>query len=463
MEKQKSSRKKIIIGIVIAACALLVVYLGISFYFMSHFYFGSEINGINVSGETVEEASQKISSQVGSYKLDLEGRDNLDAQITASDIGLQYNSENKIQELKDNQNPFAWIFHISKSNNSEVTEMTSYDKTKLDECINDLPYFEAKNIVSPKSASLKYENGEFKVIDEVYGTKVNKKALYNAIIKAIADGQRTLNLDEAKCYEEPKYTTKSPKLEQSKQTLENYLKSNITYTIGDNTVNLNKDTIGNWLGVNEDLDPVVSEVKVTDYVTNLAKTYNTYGKTRAFQTTDGGVVQVPGGDYGWAISIPNETEALTQDIESGKTVKRDPKYSQTAVAYGDNDIGNTYVEINMSKQHVWYYKNGQLIADGDTVTGNESKKWGTPEGTYRLKYKEKDATLKGEGYSSKVSYWMPFNGGIGLHDAPWRNTFGGEIYKTSGSHGCVNLPPSVAQKIFNSIDANTPVVCYFEK
>ena len=116
----------------------------------------------------------------------------------------------------------------------------------------------------------------------------------------------------------------------------------------------------------------------------------------------------------------------------------------------------------MSKQHLWYYKNGQLIVEGDIVTGNESKKWGTPQGTYRLKYKEKDATLRGEGYSSKVSYWMPFNGGIGLHDATWRNTFGGEIYKTSGSHGCVNLPPAVAEKIFNNIDANTPVVCYFE-
>lgn len=462
MEKQKSNRKKIITGIIIAACTLFVIYLGISFYFTNHFYFRSEINGINVSGETVDEANKKISSQIGAYKLELQGRDNLDAEITASDIGLQYNSTGKIQELKDSQNPFAWIIHIFKTKNSEVTEMASYDKEKLNKYINELPYFKSKNIVAPKNASLKYDDGEFKVVNEVYGTTVNKEALYKAIVKAIADGKHTLNLEEENCYENPKYTTKSPELAEAKDKLDKYVKTNITYTIGDNTVKLGGDTISKWLGVDNNLNAIINENKVNAYVTNLAKTYNTYGKTRDFKTTSGAIVQVKGGDYGWAISIPNETQALITDIKAGETVKRDPKYSQKAAAYGPDDIGNTYVEIDMTKQHVWYYKDGALVADGDVVTGNESKKWGTPAGTYRLKYKEKNATLKGENYSSKVDYWMPFNGGIGLHDASWRNKFGGEIYKNSGSHGCVNAPHALAEKIFNNIEPNTPVVCYFE-
>ena len=55
---------------------------------------------------------------------------------------------------------------------------------------------------------------------------------------------------------------------------------------------------------------------------------------------------------------------------------------------------------------------------------------------------------------------MPFNGGIGLHDANWRKTFGGTIYKTNGSHGCVNLPPAVAKTIYENISAGDPVLCY---
>lgn len=462
MEKEKNNRKKIITGIIIAVCILLVVYLGMSFYFTNHFYFGSEINGISVSGETVEEANEKISSQIGAYKLELQGRDNLDAEITASDIGLQYNSTDKIQELKDSQNPFAWIIHIFKAKNSEVTEMASYDKQKLNKYINELPYFKKKNIVEPKNVSFKYEDGQYKVVDEVYGTKVNKETLYNEIVKAIANGKHTLNLEEANCYENPKYTTKSPEVAQTKDKLDKYVKTNVTYTIGYNKVNLDGSTINKWLEVNSDLNAIINETKVRNYVTNLAKTYNTYGKTRDFKTTLGTVVKVPGGDYGWAISIPNETQALMEDIRNGETVKRDPKYSQTAAAYGTDDIGNTYVELDMTKQHLWYYKDGVLVAEGDVVTGNESKKWGTPVGTYRLKYKEKNATLKGDNYSSKVDYWMPFNGGIGLHDASWRNKFGGEIYKNSGSHGCVNAPHALAEKVFNNIEPNTPVVCYFE-
>lgn len=107
------------------------------------------------------------------------------------------------------------------------------------------------------------------------------------------------------------------------------------------------------------------------------------------------------------------------------------------------------------------YKNGSLVVQGDVVTGNVSENDATPAGVYRLKYKERNATLKGQGYSSPVSYWMPFNGGIGIHDANWRSVFGGEIYKTGGSHGCVNSPYDLAKTVFENIDAGTPVVCYY--
>jgi len=55
---------------------------------------------------------------------------------------------------------------------------------------------------------------------------------------------------------------------------------------------------------------------------------------------------------------------------------------------------------------------------------------------------------------------MPFNGGVGLHDASWRSTFGGKIYVTGGSHGCINLPRSAAETIYNNISAGTPVLVY---
>lgn len=91
------------------------------------------------------------------------------------------------------------------------------------------------------------------------------------------------------------------------------------------------------------------------------------------------------------------------------------------------------------------------MVESDFVSGNLAKGWGTPAGSYPLAYKQKNAVLKGENYRTPVNYWMPFNNGIGMHDAKWRSSFGGAIYKTSGSHGCINLPPSVAKTIFDNI------------
>ncbi len=139
---------------------------------------------------------------------------------------------------------------------------------------------------------------------------------------------------------------------------------------------------------------------------------------------------------------------------------REPVYKQKAASHGENDYGSTYVEINLTAQHLFFYKDGKLLVESDFVSGNESKGWSTPAGVFPLTYKQRDATLKGETYRTPVSYWMPFNGNIGLHDATWRSTFGGTIYKTSGSHGCVNLPPAVAKTIFENIAAGVPVLCY---
>ena len=124
-----------------------------------------------------------------------------------------------------------------------------------------------------------------------------------------------------------------------------------------------------------------------------------------------------------------------------------------------NDIGNTYVEINLKAQHLWFYKNGKLIADGDVVTGSKTKDHITPAGIYKLKSKLKNFTLKGPGYTVPVAFFMPFNGGIGMHDLGI-TVFGGKVYLTNGSHGCINCPLELAQKIYNNIVEGTPVVCY---
>ena len=126
---------------------------------------------------------------------------------------------------------------------------------------------------------------------------------------------------------------------------------------------------------------------------------------------------------------------------------------------GSRDIGNTYVEVNLTAQHLYFYKDGQLMLESDIVSGKND---GTPTGTYSFTYKERYATLNGENYSSPVSFWMPFSGNVGLHDATWRTQFGGSLYKSGGSHGCVNLPIRVAKTIYENIDAESAAVIVYK-
>ncbi|EKQ55525.1 MULTISPECIES: L,D-transpeptidase family protein [unclassified Clostridium] len=461
MERQIKKRK-LIKSTILISCSFLILYLSVSIYFSKHFYIGSEINSISVSGKTEEEAEEEILSKIKLYTLDLEGRDNMNEQIKGSEIELKYNLGTKIKELKDSQNPLGWFLVIFKPQKYKVSEIVSYNEKLLKDRFDKFSYFDKKKIVEPQNPSLKYTDNGYSIIDEVYGNKINKDILYRKVIDAISTGQEKVNLDSANCYENPKYTSKSQEVINAKNMLNKYTSVSITYSSGGITEILDGATIHNWLNVNENFEITFNKIEIGKYIGKLGEIYNTADKTRNFSTSLGTKVKVSGGTYGWLINKPEEMKELIEIIQEGKSVTKEPIYKQTALYRGDdgNDIGNTYVEINMTHQHLWFYKKGFLVVEGDIVTGNVEKGNKTPEGTFMLEYKQKDATLKGENYRTSVKFWMPFYGNVGIHDASWRGDFGGNIYKTNGSHGCVNAPLYLANIIFNNIEEGTPIICY---
>ncbi|MDG5853365.1 L,D-transpeptidase family protein [Clostridium beijerinckii] len=461
MEMQKNKHKKLLIGIIVSCFTLLAIYLGLAIYFMNHFYFGSTVNCINVSGKTVHEVDEEMPNEITNYTLKLKERGNNEEQVKGNEINLKYNPDGKVQELKDKQNPFNWLMSLLGTNDSTITNVVTYDDELLKKSIDNLSCFNSNNVNEPQNPSFEYTDDGYKITDEVYGNKIDKMALHDSIVNAILNGKTTLDLDSEDCYEKPQYTSKSQEVINTKDTLNKYVSSKITYNFGDKTEVIDGSIINKWINVNNSLEITLDEPKIKEYLNSILNNYNTVGKTRNFVTSLGATVQVSGGDYGWLINNNDEEKELISSIKEGQSVRKEPKYTQSAMSPGSNDIGNTYVEVNMSKQHVWFYKNGSLIVEGDVVTGNVGNNTSTPTGVYSLKYKQRDATLKGQGYSSPVNFWMPFNGGIGIHDASWRSVFGGRIYLTNGSHGCVNSPYYLANTIFNNINEGTPVVCYY--
>lgn len=234
----------------------------------------------------------------------------------------------------------------------------------------------------------------------------------------------------------------------------------VTYQFGDQSEVLDNDRILSWLQEKEDGSVAIDEQQAKAFVKALAEKYDTAYTTRTFHTTGGRDIQIAQGDYGWRIDQEAETKHLLELLAAKQSAVCEPIYAQTAAVHAKNDWGKTYVEVSLTDQYLWLYKDGHCILESYFVSGNPTRGHATPKGIYGLTYKTRDATLSGEGYDSKVKYWMPFNRNVGLHDAPWRKTFGGQIYKNNGSHGCINLPPANAAKIYENVDKNTPVIVY---
>ncbi len=205
--------------------------------------------------------------------------------------------------------------------------------------------------------------------------------------------------------------------------------------------------------------------KVWSYCSRLMDTYNTAPYSRKFKTHDGVVVNVPVGDYGWKVDMTGLTQNLYQSLINFQDNVFSYKSSKAAFAgaqtvYG-NDIGGTYVEVDLTNQTVHWFKDGVCVLSDYCVTGKKSTP--TPAGTWSLKSNIGSKTrLKGETWDVMVDYWAHFTQGCGFHDATWQSSFGLARWQAGyGSHGCVNLSAATAKKAFGIMQVGEPVVVYY--
>lgn len=465
--RKKDSKASVIAAAVALAAIVLfaaaaVIYVQIGKKYNHIFFPNTTINGVDASEKTIEEVKALISSGTDSYVLTIEGRDGVKDTITGEEISLHSVFNGTLEKILEGQNTNQWLKHKRNSTEYTIDTMIAFDEQLMEDKLSRLECLDESRMVKPENAHLsEYMPGHgYSVVPETEGSQVNPEAVIEGIEKAVTSLQPTLLLEDLDCYVKAEITSEDVALNDLVSRLNQYVNVTVTYQFGEKQEILDGSLIHEWLTVNEDGTIALDNAQVKDYIKGLAKKYDTAYKPKTLKTASGAVVKITGGNYGWRINQSAEAEALTSILRSGESRTKEPEYLQRAASHGENDYGNTYVEINLTAQRLWFYKDGKLLAETDFVSGNQSRGWATPAGAYPLTYKQRNATLKGEGYATPVDYWMPFNGGIGLHDADWRNKFGGAIYKTNGSHGCVNLPPSAAKTIYENISAGDPVLCY---
>lgn len=447
----------VLLGIV---AVLLVVYFAFAAYFHSHYYFHTRIGTLNCGGKTAEYVEKSNTQNADDYLLTVYDRENNKFHLTGSDFGFQYNSTGEEEKILKKQNPFLWPSSLFHHSDYTLLASTSYDADALKDEISKLEFMSADYMTAPTDARIEIEDDTYEIIPETMGTTTIPDEVFKEIETAVDSQETSVTLSDT-CYESPNVLSTDPSLQATTDQLDSYMASTITYDIADADEKLTSSDILKMLQIDDNGNVTVSDDAIASYVQHLASTYNTYGDKREFTTSKGDVVEVSGGDYGWVIAKAKEIEQIRSDLAGGTPVEREPVYEQTAVAPGPNDIGNTYVELDYSNQHMYYYKDGNLTFDSDIVSGKLSNGNGSPDGVYKIVYKQSPSVLVGETYHTEVQYFVPFAYNVGFHDATWQPKFGGDWYLTHGSHGCINMALDKVQEFYGMIEVGTPVVAYY--
>lgn len=456
-------------GVLAGIC---LIYVAISVYFMSHFFVNTKINGKNFSGKTASDVEKYLQTNIKDYKLTIlenEGRQDV---ISGSEIGLEYRAGTEAEKLLKDQNGFAWPKAFFTENSRKVSVNVSYNEESLNQRISQLSCLQTEQTPA-ENAKPEFDGNQYVIKPEVYGNAVDKERLTEQVKVHITEFQPQLDMVETKCYAKPKYVEDSKEVQEACDAMNKYVNASITYPMNEPVV-VDKALISQWLQVDGEMKVSPNTEAMKQWFTAFGDKYDTQGTTRTFTTPAGKSATVTGGTYGWSIDEDTELVNLQNSILNGEVVTREPAYyaGGTAAAHSGQDWGNTYAEVDMSAQHMWYVQNGQVVLETDVVTGEPIPSRITPEGVYSLMWKQRDATLVGDikpetgkpEYETDVAYWMQVtSSGVGFHDAIWQTAFGGTWYQIpgTGSHGCINMPLDQAGALFNMIEPGTPVIFHW--
>lgn len=483
-EKRDYRQMKKVIGRLLAACGALVVlgagaYAGLNVYYKGCFRANTWINGVYCTGKTVEEVnSELVDAVVAPEELVVIGYDRVgsDAEevsyrIPFEKLGRTYDYATELQEIATKSNSlFGWR-DLRNVQAKELAAQIDYDEARLDAWWALLPL--GGN--AEKDYRITYnEDSGYALYDGVHNCLDAPKA-YQLVQDGIRAGESTIDLVAGGCYYDIPLTTEQEAAGELWQRLDSYQNGGPIYDFrtetytpdaGEMAAMLVRDEETGLPAMDEEGNFLVDDKAITEWLKTLAERFDTYGKTWSFQSTRGDVVEVPGVTYGVTINQKRELiwlKAYMHDLAMGETPVREriAEFSKGNYELSGNDLGDTYIEVDLGLQKLYYYVDGELQMESDVVSGNARRRMSTPEGVNYVYSKQKNRVLRGQGYATPVKYWMPVKGAIGIHDATWRDEFGGEIYKTNGSHGCVNVPLDFAAELFDVVEIGTPAILFY--
>lgn len=465
---RKKTVKHLAVMSAIILISLMGTYVGLAIYYHNAFAYGTWINGVYCTGKSIHEVNDELAEGFTYEGITIYDKDGNACTIPAEEISYQFDFAKALEIYQKQQNSWMWIDSMIHEHVVELTPVVSYDLKKFESSFAALPFNLSKMPDEERRVEIVKTSRGYELINE--RTQVlNLEEARAAILAAVEESKEEVSLLEAGCYHDLELTDQMQDTLALWGQLDAFLQCGIVYQMGEEQVPIDASVISDWVALDETgsfrLDEYgrfqLREGAIEEFIEKLAAEYDTVGRSRQFRATRGELVTVEGGVYGNQIDQETEVAYLTEAFYAGRQEIHRPAYLQEAWEQGREDIGSTYIEVDMGEQKMYYYVDGILKIDTPIVTGNTSRRMGTPSGVNYVYLKQKNRILRGANYASHVDFWMPVKGNIGIHDAAWRSQFGGEIYQTNGSHGCINTPREAMEQLYDMAEIGTPVVMFY--
>lgn len=473
---KKKKKKGIAIAVTVIVILVAVALGAVAYYLYDKvnsglFFEETKINGYDVAGKSCKEVLLLLKQDYSAPRITIQEKGETAQDLSLEDMGYTIDEMQLLSNIQDcmREQNLGLVFSLMDGNEFEVEVPFEFDESTFRQKVSSANFAQPRQ--KSEDATMEFNGTEYYIQPEVYGNEFDDADL-QAMVKDTADRMTTAARPQENAVVEvpesfyflPAVTQDDSEMNTTMNIYNSFCKAKITLTFGETKEELDWNTIQDWLVV-ENGEGKINEDPVYEYAYSLAAKYDTLYYARDFVTHDGREINFPSSDYGYQIDSDGEAAQLLSDIYSNTTVEREPVYTVRGYRRnGRDDICGNYVEVNLTAQHLWFYMGGELVIESDFVSGLPKDGRETATGVFPLAYKESPSVLKGGqgngAYETPVQYWMPFHDGQGLHDASWRNAFGGNIYQSNGSHGCVNLPPSVAAVIYENIETNVPIILY---
>ena len=441
------------------------------------------INGVSVGKISADDAVQLVKQHCNiPGVITLTKPDGTDIIVPLADLDSTDNIRESVDKFFKSQSRLGWIKARNKKTEYEFSPDFSFSHEKLHDLVG-IKIIDGNNPTEPKNARIERTSVGFQIIPEVAVLKNDEntaQTLYNYIDEALDSGTYSIDLKKSGCCILPEIT--SDNLRDDLKVLNHLNSVEFTLDYGFAKEKLAGRQVLDWITFDtsgQESGFTVDKNKAESYIESVAKKHDTFGKSRQFKSTTRGEMTIEQGDgcYGWLTDYSRTADKLIELIHNGDSASFEPLYYESSGSFkytgkpewrtAETDFADTYCEVDLAAQHFWYYENGVLKYQCDIVSGMPTDAKNTPGGVYKLWYKERDKTLEGstsegEPWSTFVSYWNNISTfGVGLHDAWWHESFGGDRYTYAGSHGCINMPYNAAKFVYENIDYDTPVFMYW--